>query len=63
MCTAGGPTITNAATRRFLSATLRHPAAPPSASSIHILRARKRRLSGIAASTKVYFGAAKLNEI
>jgi hypothetical protein len=36
-----GATITNAATRRCLNATGRHGAAPPSASSIHILRARK----------------------
>src|ERR1700694_47693 len=50
MCTAWGPTITNAATRRCLSATRRHRAAPPSASSIHILRERKRALGGIAAS-------------
>ena len=56
-----GPTITTAATPRFLSATGRHRAAPPSASSIHILRARQRPLGGIAASTKAYFGAAKLN--
>jgi hypothetical protein len=55
MCTAGGPIITNAATRRFLSATRRHRAAPPSA-SIHILRARKCPLGGIAASTKLSLG-------
>ena len=58
-----GATITNAATRRCLSATCQHRAARPSASSIHILRARKRPLGGIAASTKAYFGADKLNEI
>src|SRR6266404_374053 len=55
-CTAGGPTITNAATRRCLSATRRHRAAPPSASSIHILRARKDRwdhvIGGIARSIR-----------
>jgi hypothetical protein len=37
-----GPTITNAATRRCLSATRRHRAARQSASTIHISRARKR---------------------
>ncbi|SRR5713101_424233 len=48
-----GPTITNAATRRCLSATCRHRAAPPSASSIHILRAGDcPRADIIAASTK-----------
>jgi hypothetical protein len=50
----GGPTITIAATRRCLSATRRHRAAPPRASSIHILLAWKSpaRVIGIAASTK-----------
>ena len=52
----GGATITNAATRRCLSATRRHRAAPPSASSIHILRARKHPwdhvTGGIARSTR-----------
>ena len=38
-CTAGGPTITNASTRRCRSATRRHRAARHSASSIHISRA------------------------
>ena len=49
-----GATITNAAIRRCLSATRRHRAAPPSASSIHILLARKSPLiiGGITASTK-----------
>jgi hypothetical protein len=58
-CTIEGPTITNAATRRCLSATRRHRAARHSASSIHISRARKspRVIGGIAASTKAYFGA------
>jgi hypothetical protein len=55
-CTAGGPSITNAATRRCLSAMRRHRAAPPSASSIHILRARKHPwdhvTGGIARSTR-----------
>src|SRR6266481_2862204 len=60
MCTAGGPTITNAATRRCLSATPRHRAAPPSATSIHILRvrtcpARDDIIGGIAATTKAYY--------
>jgi hypothetical protein len=51
-----GATITNAATRRCLSATRRHRAGPRSASSIHILPARKCPLiiGGIAASTKAY---------
>jgi hypothetical protein len=49
-----GAAITNAATHRCLSATRRHRAAPPSASSIHILPARKCPLiiGGIAASSK-----------
>ena len=49
-----GPTITNAATRRCLSATRRHRAARHSASSIHISRAREslRVIGGIAACTK-----------
>jgi hypothetical protein len=47
-----GASITNAATRRCLSATHQHRAAPPSASSIHILRVRKCPLGGIAACTK-----------
>jgi hypothetical protein len=53
MSTAGGPTITNAATRRCLSATRRHRAARHSASSIHISRARKspRAIGGIAAAS------------
>ncbi len=38
--TRWGAVITNAATRRSLSATRRHRAAPLNASSIHILRAR-----------------------
>ncbi len=45
------------ATRRCLSATRRHRAAPPCASSIHILLAWKspaRVIGGIAASTKAY---------
>ena len=54
-CTAGGLTIMNAAIRRCLSATRRHRAAAPSASSIHILRARKHPwdhvTGGIARST------------
>src|SRR5882724_11097241 len=56
MCTAEVAAITNAATRRCLSATRRHRAAPPSASSIHILPARKcpRMIGGIAASTEAY---------
>jgi hypothetical protein len=51
-----GPTITNAATRRCLSATRRHRAARHSASSIHISRAGKSALGigGIAASTKAF---------
>src|ERR1700730_3620329 len=54
-CTAG-PTITNAATRRCLSATCWHRAARHSASSIHISRARKspRVIGGIGASTKAF---------
>ena len=50
-----GPAITNAATRRCLSATRRHRAARHSASSIHISQARKspRVIGGIAGSTKV----------
>jgi hypothetical protein len=52
-CTPWGPTVTNAATRRCLSATRRHPAARHSASSIHILRARKSpRVIGIVAPTR-----------
>ena len=49
-----GATITNAATRRCLSATRRHRAALLSASSIHILLTRKGPLiiGGLAASTK-----------
>jgi hypothetical protein len=49
-----GATITNAATRRCLSAARRHRAGLHSASSIHILRARKslRVIGGIAASTQ-----------
>ena len=53
---AYGPApTTNAATRRCLSATRRHRAARHSASSIHILQARKRPrvIGGIAGSTKV----------
>ena len=48
-------TITNAATRRCLSATRRHRAAQQCASPIHILRTRKgpRVIDGIAGSTKV----------
>ena len=38
--------ITNAATRRCLSATRRHRAAPPSAWSIHIMRNTVRAKSG-----------------
>ena len=52
-----GSHYTNAATRRCLSATHRHRAAPPCASSIHILLAWKspaRVIGGIAASTKAY---------
>jgi hypothetical protein len=51
-----GPTITNADTRRCLSATRRHRAAPPIASSIHILLTRRSLrgniIGGIAAFTK-----------
>ena len=54
VCTTG-PTITNAATRRCLSATRRRRAARHSASSIHTSRARKRRrvIHGIARSIEV----------
>src|ERR1700692_4161237 len=47
--------LTIAATRRCLSATRRHRAVRHSASSIHILRARKcpQVIGGIAAPTKV----------
>ncbi len=53
---SGGPDV--AATRRCLSATRRHRAAPPSASSIHILRAREcPRDDIIAASTSSFWSA------